>query len=498
MNSVLQALFMTKEYVQLIYNTHIVKALLLWTEKNIYENFSPPKIIHRLVQEILIMKLPSKIINYFQQLVSLLLYTLRHEVAPHDVLSERPNGFRCGYQQDSFEYLGFLLDQIHEEEKRHRTAAIRRPAHSATATVTSASVAAEATSTPMDIDSDFFENGRNPDKPILTVIQKLFGGRLKIEYKCLECMTQSTNIDNFFDLQISFPHTMNESPTVTVPNGLSTQSLIDTYFTTEQMTGDNQYFCEKCKSLCNGTREIKLATGPQNLIVVVKCFKYDRATHIRRKILQKVNHERIVSLVSHSPEEGSVRLTYKMYAAIVHHGMNIDCGHYYTIAEKEPDVWFKFNDSYISRCAYDEIDNLGSLDAPYILFYKLIRTEPIEENSSFDSSEDGMQPEPNWLPSPTSDTSNDSLRFEDLPVRLQEFVRRDNIIYSDQMRQQYVNGNNSEIMKNHQSRNWRSDNDQDPPSSCGGNIIEPSNGYIYWTKSILHMHGILYFYYELE
>lgn len=89
---------------------YLSEGKILLVEKKITKNF-PLRIIHRLVQEILIMKLPSKIINYFQQLVSLLLYTVRHEVAPHDVLNERPNGFRCGYQQDSFEYLGFLLDQ---------------------------------------------------------------------------------------------------------------------------------------------------------------------------------------------------------------------------------------------------------------------------------------------------------------------------------------------------------------------------------------------------
>lgn len=446
---------------------------------------------HRLVQEILIMKLPSKIINYFQQLVSLLLYSVRHEVAPHDVLSERPNSFRCGYQQDSFEYLGFLLDQIHEEEKRHRTIArtnvIKQNGlngHATTtkptATITSAAVNATAVQ-PMEIDSDHGHLQRNVDTSFLTVIQKLFGGRLQIEYKCLECMTPSTNVDNFFDLQVSFPHATNESsPMPTMSSGLSTQSLIDAYFTAEQMTGDNRYYCEKCATLCNGTREIKLAAGPQNLIVVIKCFKYDRTSHIRRKILQKVNHERIVSVVSQSGSDGPVRMVYKMYAVIVHHGMNIDCGHYYTIAEKEPDVWFKFNDSYISRCSFDEISNLGSLDAPYILFYKLLRTEPLEQyNSSFDSIEDGIiRPEPTWLPSPI-ESNADQLRWDDLPVRLQEFVRRDNIIYSDQIRQQYLSGNNSEILKNHQSRNWRSDNDQDPPSSCGGNIIEPSNGYIY-------------------
>lgn len=242
------------------------------------------------------MKLPSKIINYIQQLISLLLYSVRQEVAPHDVLQQRPNSFRYGHQQDSFEYLGYLLDQLHEEERRCLLDAAKlmdnanrqmlngnvqqKPANQNVNGNDNGNsiyngnangngvIPAEAEQMDID-DNNQLEQTISMDSPPLTddsddainptpvnsssddqqklstnkttttivqtMVQKLFGGRLSINYKCLNCNTQSTNIDNFFDLQLSFP-----SPVPTQPNQLNASTpqppLIDkTNYTTQSL-----------------------------------------------------------------------------------------------------------------------------------------------------------------------------------------------------------------------------------------------------------------------
>lgn len=38
-----------------------------------------------------------------------------------------------------------------------------------------------------------------------TMVQKLFGGILSLNYKCSKCNTKSTNTEHFLDLQLSFP-----------------------------------------------------------------------------------------------------------------------------------------------------------------------------------------------------------------------------------------------------------------------------------------------------
>lgn len=461
------------------------------------------------------MKLPSKIINYIQQLISLLLYSVRQELAPHDVLSQRPNSFRYGHQQDSFEYLGFLLDQLHEEEKRCLVAAAKSIDNSVINKLINGNMKMEngngngnqeqmdiddnntmnqtisIDSPPLTDDSDDAINPEVREKNIVgdpnntttvhTMVQKLFGGRLSVNYKCLNCNTQSTNIDNFFDLQLSFPHqpisdSLTTSPLIDKTN-YTTQLLLNSYFATEQMINDDKYYCDKCKALCDGERHITLEDGPSNLILVIKHFKYDRNCHVRRKLLHKVHHDEVISLIART-KDGCFRLKYKLYAVIVHCGMNIDSGHYYTYAVNTADEWFKFNDSHISRSSFSDIKNLSTLNTPYILFYEIVHKEKITDDAAVNQTDFGTE-------NVTHLAANDICRkrkaeqprWDDLPPKLQEFVKRDNITYTDQFRSKYLNGN--EMVKNYYNKHRKSDNDQDPPSPCGGNIVEPSNGYIY-------------------
>lgn len=464
---------------------------------------------NRLTHDILLMKLPSKIINYIQQLISLLLYSVRQELAPHDVLGQRPSSFRYGHQQDSFEYLGYLLDQLHEEEKRCLTASMKSN-DNANGKLTNGNVKMEngnGNAEQMDIDdnnmlnqtiaidspplTDDSDDAINVDESkttvvtntVRTMIQKLFGGRLCINYKCLNCSTQSTNIDNFFDLQLSIPQlqqqsiggdSLTSSPLID-KTSYTTQMLLNSYFATEQMINDDKYFCDKCKALCDGERHITLEEGPSNLILVIKHFKYDRNYHVRRKLLHKVHHDELISLVART-KDGCYRIKYKLYAVIVHCGMNIDSGHYYTFAINSSDEWYKFNDSHISRSSFSDIKSLSSLNTPYILFYECVNKEKITDTDIANQTD---------LETVTQLTTNEISRkrkaepprWDDLPPKLQEFVNRDNRTYADQFRSRFLNGN--EMVKNYYNKHRKSDNDQDPPNSCGGNIVEPSNGYIY-------------------
>lgn len=460
------------------------------------------------------MKLPSKIINYVQQLVSIMLYSERNEVAPQDMLSVRPQSFRFGHQQDSFEYLGYLLDQLHEEEKRCRlnamqngmTANSKQLNGTQTETQTSTSVNLIKIEK-MDVDetvqsnqstildspplTDESDSAINIDdsktvneskENIQTMVQNLFGGRLSVNYKCLKCSSQSTNIDNFFDLQLSFPQQSNESSSLSYTGVFgdrityTTQSLINTYFTTEQMIDEDKYYCDKCKELCDGERDIKLQEGPPNLILVIKHFKYDRNYHVRRKLLHKVNHDEIVSLVVHTTNNTRIRMTYKLYAVIVHSGTNIDSGHYYTYAENHPDQWFKFNDSHISSCSLNDIKNSNNFNTPYILFYKLMGSQAVVEHEDMDGNSAGETDFDTITSSPIiefcGNRKEEHPRWEDLPPRLQEFVRRHNLLYQDQARYRRFFNTNNEMFNNYYNKHRRSDNDQDPPSSSSGNIVD--------------------------
>lgn len=188
-----------------------------------------------------------------------------------------------------------------------------------------------------------------------------------------------------------------------------------------------------------------------------------------------MHHDELISLVART-KDGCYRIKYKLYAVIVHCGMNIDSGHYYTFAINSSDEWYKFNDSHISRSSFSDIKNLSSLNTPYILFYECVNKEKITDTDIANQTD---------LETVTQLTTNEISRkrkaepprWDDLPPKLQEFVNRDNRTYADQFRSRFLNGN--EMVKNYYNKHRKSDNDQDPPNSCGGNIVEPSNGYIY-------------------
>jgi hypothetical protein len=69
---------------------------------------------------------------------------------------------------------------------------------------------------------------------------------------------QSIRIDSIRDLALSFPEKekSEENWDAEVETEHSVQKLLDFYFSTEQLTldKDNQYFCEKCRILCDGFR----------------------------------------------------------------------------------------------------------------------------------------------------------------------------------------------------------------------------------------------------
>jgi ubiquitin carboxyl-terminal hydrolase 35/38 len=85
MNSVLQALFMTKPFRN---------------EILLYDKDMTP------------------LLSKLQTLFALLQHSKRYSMSPNDILNlARPPGFLPGHQHDSSEFLGYLLDVLHEQEK---------------------------------------------------------------------------------------------------------------------------------------------------------------------------------------------------------------------------------------------------------------------------------------------------------------------------------------------------------------------------------------------
>lgn len=236
MNSVLQALVMTK---------HFSRELLL----------SYPRSCSSVVTAALGNSsshggLKSELVFTIQKLLAQLLHSRRPELTPREVLHvTRPPSFLPGHQQDSSEFLSHLMDTLHEHEMSVHSKHPQQPPSGtkmkAVISTTMSTVAggqqlqqtpqrrkrpATETCTREDNDDEEEEeendvNTRqkmhqeqqqqqlmdeedeeeeNYDQLNNTLIQRSFGGLLETTYHCLSCGQRSTNRDVFREVSLSF------------------------------------------------------------------------------------------------------------------------------------------------------------------------------------------------------------------------------------------------------------------------------------------------------
>ncbi|XP_055917804.1 ubiquitin carboxyl-terminal hydrolase 35 [Eupeodes corollae] len=424
MNSVLQALAMTKEFS---------RGILLSGSK-------------------------SPLLIKIQELIALMLHSTRFELTPSRVLdATRPPGFTHGLQQDSSEFLGYLLDTLHEQELAHRSPS----------TITS-KIDTKITTDQDDQDvvqaedeaaSSTPQQTKQQQQQTSTTIEKTFMGKLATTYKCLTCSWQSTNIDSFRDLQLSFPEVKNDCA-----SNYTVQDLIDYYCSSEKLHGDNQYFCERCKKLSDAERFINVISAPKNLILTLKHFKYDQSNHMRAKLMHKVFHNENVSVKVCSAETLAeiASVHYDLYAGVVHSGCSMDSGHYYTYASDGNNKWYKFNDDVVNQCKIAELNNLTPPNTPYILFYQMGGRESPTASSTMIKIE-----------------SPPSLKLEELSPELRDYVDRDNFMFGKELknrRAKLAQSQTSALFSNRIHRRGDGpDDDEDeqpPPSSgCGDNAL---------------------------
>ncbi|XP_067899176.1 ubiquitin carboxyl-terminal hydrolase 38 [Heterodontus francisci] len=135
-----------------------------------------------------------------QLLFAFLAHTQRAAYAPQSFFEEsRPPWFTPGSQQDCSEYLRFLLDRLHEEEKTCRILLENSP-QSSSSPAHDCSSREHPKETPLLSESNLprVDEGK-------TLIEKMFGGKLQTTIRCLNCKSTSQKQEAFTDLSLAFP-----------------------------------------------------------------------------------------------------------------------------------------------------------------------------------------------------------------------------------------------------------------------------------------------------
>ncbi|XP_070774895.1 ubiquitin carboxyl-terminal hydrolase 38 [Enoplosus armatus] len=284
----------------------------------------------------------NTLMKKLQLLFAFLAHTQRAAYAPRNFLdASRPPWFNAGSQQDCSEYLRFLLDRLHEEEKTLQVLESAKP-KVASPVDTSSKDPTGQTSPEEGEESSLNPAETKPGNDGRTLIETMFGGKLITGIRCMQCNCISEKEERFTDLSLAFcpsatsqdspqPEGPSEEPKVlcqgSVNGGseipepgsakapasnvhfvpvtneppLSVPDLVNYFLAPEILDEENAYFCEKCSSLQRAERTLKVVSAPEYLILTLLRFSYDAKCHVRRKILDNVTIPPLMRLPVHAP-----------------------------------------------------------------------------------------------------------------------------------------------------------------------------------------------------
>ncbi|XP_042250500.1 ubiquitin carboxyl-terminal hydrolase 38 [Thunnus maccoyii] len=289
----------------------------------------------------------NTLMKKLQLLFAFLAHTQRAAYAPRNFLeASRPPWFNVGSQQDCSEYLRFLLDRLHEEEKTLQVLESAKP--KVASNVDSSSKDPTGQTSPEEgEESPLTPAETKPDDDRRTLTEKMFGGKLITGIRCMQCNSISEKEEPFTDLSLAFcPSATSqdglqsegpseepkilcqgsvnggseipEASSVKAPTShvhfvpvtneppLSVPDLVNYFLAPEILDEENAYFCEKCSSLQRAERTMKVVSAPEYLILTLLRFSYDAKCHVRRKILDNVTIPPLMRLPVHDPSMPSI------------------------------------------------------------------------------------------------------------------------------------------------------------------------------------------------
>ncbi|KAJ1420139.1 Ubiquitin-specific peptidase 48 [Sesbania bispinosa] len=152
-----------------------------------------------------------------------------------------------------------------------------------------------------------------------TIVQDLFRGSVSHVTTCSQCgrdSEASSKMEDFYELELNV-------------NGLkSLDESLDDYLTVEELHGDNQYFCESCKTRVDASRSIKLCTLPDVLNFQLKRCIFLPKTTTKKKITSVFSFPAELDMRHRLPELSQSDLVYDLSAVLIHKGTGVNSGHY--------------------------------------------------------------------------------------------------------------------------------------------------------------------------
>jgi len=198
-----------------------------------------------------------------------------------------------------------------------------------------------------------------------TFVHDIFEGTLTNETKCLCCESITSKDESFLDLSID------------VEQNSSLTNCLFNFSSIETLSRGDKFFCDKCCSLQEAQKRMKIKKLPKILVVHLKRFKFIEQIQQYKKLSYRVVFpmELILQNTSHDAVHPETR--YSLFAVVVHVGSGPNHGHYVSMI-KSANTWLLFDDDNIElmqesdlmSCFGSANDIVSNTDCGYLLFYQ--------------------------------------------------------------------------------------------------------------------------------
>ena len=340
----------------------------------------------------------------FYKIVSIA-WKLNCIVKPHafkEIVGSKNRMFAGFHQNDSHEFLNFVLDMIHEETKtpaqleiidmpesvieymkirdQYNTAISKLPDDKKLQVVEAYNkirlnkLLEDAILKSCQTWKSYLEKNHSR-------IVDIFTGMFMSEVQCNECKNKTFTFDPYNMIQLELTKLFG---TCTI------NECFDNYTKNELLTGQEKYQCTICNKKTEANKKICLWHVPDRLIIHLKRFSNNHQYTNKNNTFVDFpikNLDISKNISSYITNINSVD-KYDLYAVVNHSG-SLSGGHYIAYT-KNPisGEWFEFNDSDVVRIEEHEVKREIVSNGAYILFYKKQdkKTEDLDDNTSDDIS----------------------------------------------------------------------------------------------------------------
>ena len=255
-------------------------------------------------------------------------------------------------QEDAHEFLAYFLDGIHED--LNRVPSHNKPYIDGLDLTPDITMEAHA----MIAWESYLKRNKS-------IIVDLFQGQLRNTMKCLKCQYERIGFDPFMYLSLPIPK---QSST----DSVSLDDCLQLFLSEEHLSGNDAWYCPKCKDHVEATKKFDIWMLPPILIIHLKRFEFQGNYHqkIDTRIDYRMTQWRLslqAASLDHN-DSGQDYFNFDLYAIAHHHGSGIYSGHYTAHCKNRfNDNWYHFNDSVCNHIQSPQ--SLKSLPSAYCLFY---------------------------------------------------------------------------------------------------------------------------------